>query len=506
MSDTSRLIANTLSQHLRTILNIAMSLYSTRLVMEALGKSGYGVYMLIGGIVSLLLYITNSMVVTTQRHLSFSYGKGDEILSGAIFQNSYILHCIMGAVISIVFLSLTPLLFGHGFLKIDAGQKTEACYVYYVVIANVLLTFLATPFRALLTAHENIVYISFVDIMDGILKLGLVFILFFITEYRLTVYAVILASVMLFNFIALSVYSKIRYSEATLLPHPFSFSKTVQRQLISFATWTLYGTMCIFLRAQGLAIILNRAYGTVINAAFGIATQVFGAVQALSAAILNAITPQIVKAEGKEDRQHMLFLAMQACKYSYFLLAIVAIPIIFEMDGILRIWLKEPPEHASMFCRIFMIASLCDQTTVGLTASIQALGKIRNYTVMLYTIKLLTVPCIWILLNLGIAIEHAMLAYVFFEALSAIVRLPYAKHQVALDYKTFFRSVILKIPLPTAAMIITCCAMCSLPDFIMRFFITGIVCVLVGISTLWLCGLERSEKNYIVEAIKKKTQ
>ena len=504
MTETKRLIINTISQHLRTAINIAMSLYSTRLAMEALGKSGYGVYMLIGGIVSLLLYITTSMVVTTQRHLSYSYGKGEHTQSSIIFQNSYILHCILGLAISACFLSITSLLFEGHFLNIDASQATEARYVYYIVITTVFLTCISAPCRALLPARENIVYISIIDILDGMLKLALTFLLFYITEYRLTCYAIILSSVMLFNFLALSIYSKIHYKEASLLPHPLQFSKAVQRQLIGFATWTLYGTLSIFLRAQGIAVVLNRIYGAIINAAYGIATQIFGAIQAISQAILNAITPQIVKAEGSNDRDRMLFLSQQACKYCFFLLAIFAIPLLFEMDTILHIWLIEPPEHANTFCRIFIIASLIDQITIGLNVSIQALGKIRNYTLTLYTVKLLTVPIVWILLQAGFTIQHAMLSYILMELIAALLRLPYAKHYVSLGYNTFLRTVISKLPLPTCAMLLTSYATCLLPHFTLRFLLTGILSALAGIAALWFFGLEASEKTYILSSIKKR--
>lgn len=504
MTETKRIIINTISQHLRTAMNIAMSLYSTRLAMDALGKSSYGVYMLIGGIVSLLLYITTSMVITTQRHLSYSYGKGEHTQSCIIFQNSYILHCILGLAISACFLSITSLLFEGHFLNIDASQTTEARYVYYIVVTTVLLTFISSPFRALLTARENIVYISIVDILDGMLKLALTFLLFYITNYRLTCYAIILSSVMFFNFLALSIYCKIRYKEASLLPHPLQFSKTVQRQLIGFATWTLYGTLCIFMRAQGIAIVLNRIYGAIINAAYGIATQVFGAIQAISQAILNAITPQIVKSEGSDDRDRMLFLSQQACKYCFFLLAIFAIPLLFEMDTILRIWLKEPPEHANTFCRIFIIASLIDQTTVGLNVSIQALGKIRNYTLVLYTVKLLTVPIVWLMLKFGFSIQYAMLSYILMEFFAALLRLPYARHYVSLGYSNFMRTVIFKLPIPVAAMLLCCYFTCQLPDFTLRFLLTGFFSALVGIAALWIFGLEVSEKSYILGSINKK--
>ena len=444
------------------------------------------------------------MVITTQRHLSYSYGKGEYIQSCVIFQNSYILHCILGLAISACFLSITSLLFEGHFLNIDTSQTTEARYVYYIVITTVLLTFISSPFRALITARENIVYISIIDIIDGMLKLVLTFLLFYITEYRLTCYAIILSSVMLFNFLALSIYCKIRYKEASLLPHPRQFSKTVQRQLIGFATWTLYGTISIFMRSQGIAIVFNRTYGVIINAALGLATQILGAIQAISQAILNAITPQIVKAEGSNDRDRMLFLSQQACKYCFFLLAIFAIPLIFEMDTILRIWLNEPPEHANTFCRIFIIASLIDQITVGLNVSIQALGEIRNYTLTLYTVKLLTVPIVWLLLKAGLSIEYAMLSYVLMEFIGALVRLPYARHYVSLGYNTFLRTVIVKLPIPVAAMLLTSYFTCQLPGFTLRFLITGTLSALAGIATLWFFGLEATEKAYILGFVKKK--
>lgn len=504
MTNTTRLIVNTLAQHLRTVLNIALSLYSTRLAMDALGQSGYGVYMLIGGIVSLLLYITNSMIVTTQRHLSYSYGKGDAAHSGVIFQNSYLLHCAMGLAISALFLAMTPLLFNGRFLNIGEAVLPEARTVYYIVVAGVLTTFVTSPFRALLTARENIVYISMVDVLDGILKTALVCILYFITDYRLTVYAIILASVILFNFLALAIYSRVRYPEATLLPHPEAFSREVQGRLIGFATWTLYGTMCIFLRAQGIAVIVNRLYGAVMNAAYGIATQVFGSVIAVSAAIMNAITPQIIKSEGKSDRQRMLFLSMQACKYCFFLLALFAIPLVFEMDAILRLWLREPPENAALFCRVFIIAALCDQITTGLNASIQAQGRIRNYTLVLYTLKLLTVPAVWLMLSGQCTLAFAMSTYIILELLSAMVRLPYAHRQVGLSYKAFLRNVILRLPLPVIAMTLTCCAMCMLPDFLFRFLLTGTASLLVGTAAIWLWGIDAAEREYMAGAIRKK--
>jgi len=503
MNSTNRLIVNTFAQHCRTVLHIAMSLYSTRLVLDALGKSSYGVYMLIGGIVSLLMYITNSMVITTQRHLSYSYGQKEYGKASIFFHNSYILHCIMGLAISMIFLILTPYLFNGHTLNISSDIITEAEYVYFLVIISVFLTFISSPFRATLIAHENIVYISIIDILDGALKLGLVFILYFVTDYKLTIYAAIMASVMVFNLLALSIYCKLKYKECGMLPNIALFEKTAQKKLIGFATWTLYGTMCIFLRAQGIAVILNRYFGVIANTAYGIANQVFGSIQFLSQSILNAIAPQIIKAEGESNRERMVYLSLQACKYCFLLLSIAAIPLIFEMNSILKIWLGSVPEYTVLLCRMLMIASLIDQVTIGLNTSIQAMGNIRNYTFLIYTIKVLTLPLFWFVLKMDCPIEYAMTVYIILELASSMARLPYIMRKTDITTSQFYNNVLRRIILPCLAMVVTCYIMCMLPDFILRFILTGMVNVLIGIAAIWFLGLDEKERVYIVNIVKR---
>lgn len=504
MTNTNRIIINTLSQNFRTILNIFMSLYSTRLVLDALGQSEYGIYMLVGGIVSLLSYITTSMIITTQRHLSYCYGTGNCNKAKKIFQNSYLLHSIIGCVISITFFSLTSLLFDNHFLNIDTTLLVEAKFVYYLVILSALLTFIVAPFRAMLTAHENIVYISIIDVLDGALKLGLVFILFYVDNYRLTLYAAIMTSIMIFHFCALAFYCKIHYYECCLIPHIKSFDKTIQKQLIGFATWTLYGIMCIFLRAQGLAIVFNKLLGITANTAYGIANQIFGSIQFLSQAILNAITPQIIKAEGAHDRKRMIYLSLQACKYCFLLLAVVAIPLISEMEQVLTLWLGNVPEYTVVLCQMLLVASLIDQITIGLNTSIQAMGNIRNYTLLLYTIKVVTVPLFWIAVKTGHSIKYAMIIYIAIEFIVAAIRLPYLARKTELTVRHFLNKVLFRILIPCAAMILVCCFIYQLPSFMFRFLFTGIISASTGIITTWFCGLDHKEKTYIINLIKQK--
>ena len=499
MNNNTRLIVNTLAQHIRTIINIVLSLYSTRIVMQALGVSDYGIYMLVASIVSLLSYVSNTLIVTTQRFLSFSTGAGNRIEAKSIFSNSYLIHWLLGIIVALFFLSLTQWFFDYIF-NLPSNKIEESRAVYFLVISTVVITFITSPFRALLISHENIVYISAIDVLDGILKLGLVFCLFLVDTWRLPLYALILAVVMFFNLVMMAGYSQLHYEESCIVPNPREWNKAICRKLIGFATWTVYGMACTYLRAQGIAVLVNRVMGTLGNAAYGIAIQVHGSIQFLSAAVLNAVAPQIMKSEGEGNRQHAISLTLTASKFNFLLLALAAIPLIAEIPSLLRLWLNEVPYHAEFFCRMLLIISLCDQTTIALGTLNQAIGKIRNYTLATFTIKILCIPVGILCLYLGMDVTCVMFCYLIFELLAAIIRIPFLIHTAGLRLYDFINKVILKTLIPTIAMCISTTFTCSLlPTTPWRFLITGLASCSCGILTIWCASMNQTEKQYILQ-------
>ena len=504
MTDTTRLIVNTLAQNVRSLLNIVLSLYATRIVMDSLGQSDYGIYMLVAGIVSLLSYLVNALVTTTQRHLSYSYGRKDSMAARSIFANSLLLHCLGAAVLCCIALMFTNPVFNHGWLNIPADKVGETKIVYVFVVSSVFFTFITAPFRALLIAHENIVYISIVDVLDGVLKLALVFTLYLTPVYRLPLYAAIVSFIMLVNLVLLAGYSKLHYEECILMPRLEYYKKEVMSKIVGFATWTLYGTFCIFVRTQGVAVVLNRIFGTLINAAYGVATQVFGSIQFLSEALLNAIRPQIFKAEGNSDRKQMLFLSECASKYCFFLLALFSVPLMVEMPSILSVWLGDVPEYAALFCRTFIIASLIDQLSIGLGVANSAIGRIRNYTLLVFSIKAATVIAIWALLHTGHSIVSAMAAYVAIELIASIVRVPFLAKTAGLNVLAYIRNVYLKALVPMIAMTATSMACLHITDHPLRFFLTFSISIPVGCAAIWLFGTVREERAYVMESIHSK--
>jgi len=500
MTSSQRIVVNTAAQYTRTIINVCLSLYSTRLILAALGQTDFGIFSVVAGVVAMLAFMTNALVSTTQRYLSFHHGKGDKEALSRVFGNSMLLHIVIGIGTLVVMGALTyPILFS--LLKIEAGREMAAVAVYLSAVVMLMLTFLTAPFRALFIARENIVYISVIDVLDGILRLLIAIFLTYMVSYdKLVSYAVLLIGISVFNLLAFAIYA-LKHFEECHIPKWSEWDNGFIRDLSGFAGWTIYSTGCIVARTQGIAIILNRIFGSAINAAYGIALQVTGAINFVAQSILNAMSPQIIKAEGGNDREKMLRLSETASKYATLLMGLVAIPLIVEMPAILRFWLEEVPDHAVMFCRFVLIASVCDQTTIGLGIANQAIGNIRDYSLTVNTIKVLTLPAAWLCLHFGLPVVSVMVCYVGIEMLCALTRLPFLKYTGGLHIGHFVVNVFLRSLFPLAVMVISSWAVTQWITIPYRFCITILASACIGLAAIWFTALNEEEKDILKQSL-----
>jgi len=498
MDNIKRTIVNTLAQHLKTVVNVLLSLYSTRLVLCALGQSDFGLFSLVGGIVLMLGFITNAMAVATQRHLSFYQGKGDLLYVKKIFVNSLLLHVVLGIAVSIVLLALTNVLF-DGFLNIDSQRVDAGRVVYYLMVANLLLGFLSTPYRASFIARENIVYVSLVDVLDGVLKLLIAILLLHVQTDKLILYAILMTCISAVNLMAFSVYATHKFSECRFHFNEFRFDNSTQKLLMGFTGWTIYSTGCILGRNQGAAVLLNTFFGTVINSAYGIAMQVSTAVLFLSQAVINALSPQVIKAEGRHERQHMLSLSEYASKYSFLLLSLVCIPLL--MQPILQFWLGQIPPYAVAFCQLIIISSLCDQLTVGLGIANQAIGRIRNYSLVINTTKLLTLPIAWLILKATRNPIDMMTVYVIIEFVCAMARVIFLKITAELSIMHYAKAVFMKVLLPIILMTCFCWWFTCVVDMQYRFLLTITCSCLIGAVAIYTLATNKHERELILSVL-----
>lgn len=493
-----------MAQYTRTIINVCLSLYSTRLILSALGQSDYGIYSVVAGVIAMMSFITNALVVTTQRFLSIYHGKNDPQKIRQIFGNSMLLHILIASILGVVLFCLGSWI-THDFLNIAVERQQAAWYVYNAAVVMLMLTFITAPIRALFIARENIVYISIVDVVDGILKLLIAIGLSHIAYDHLVSYSVLMAGITLVNLLAFSIYASAKFPEFHL-PRLRDWDKQFIKELSHFAGWTTYSMGCIIGRNQGIAVVLNIFYGTIVNSAYGIAQQVLGAVQFISTSILNAMNPQIMKAEGSGDRSRMVRLCEYESKYAFLLLSLVAIPLIAEMDTVLHFWLGEVPEHAVMFCQCILAATLCDQLSVGLTTANQAVGKIRTFSLVFYTFKLTVVVLAWLCLRNGLPLVSIMWCYVGVELFTSFLRLPLMKYIADIPMLPFCRNVFMRILVPLMSMSAVCYLTTTHLDMTWRIVPTFIISGIVGFLSIWITSLTDIEKQYIQQIFTRKSK
>lgn len=495
MQGSSRIVVNTAAQYVKTIANVLLSMYSVRLVLELLGDSDYGIYSLVAGVVALLSFVSNALVVSTQRFLSFHQGVGDLGKLKSIFEDSVRLHLYIGAALLLLLFPLVFFLF-NGFLEVPVDRIPAAKFVYLTVLAVLFITFVTAPFRASLVSHEDIVYISVVDVIDGVLKVVLVIVLAHLSVDHLKGYAVSLLSIQMFNLLALSLFALIRYPECSL-PRGFGLSAEFVRDLSAFAGWTIFSTGCIVGRTQGCAIILNKAFGVVVNSAYGIAQQISGYVRFVSESLLNAMRPQIMKAEGNGDRQRMLSLSCKASKYAFLLLSMVVIPVCFYVEPLLHVWLREAPvpEGTPFFCRMVMIVCLADSITIGLGSANQAIGKIRNYSLAVNSTKILTLPLVIVCLKLKLGLYSVAVCYVGVELVCALIRLPLLKSTAGLDVRNFLSSVLHPLVIPLVLFVASLYLFHTVLGW--GFIWSCLVCLPVYVLVIYFLALDSAEKSFV---------
>lgn len=495
MQTSSRVVVNTIIQYIRSALSIIIALFTTRAILDALGEVDYGVYVLIGGVVTMLTFVQSALTQTTQRFLALYLGREDIDNQKLVFGTSLIIQIGLSLVLITLLLALTnPII--NGLLDIPEDRLHAAVVVYYIVIGALFFTMISVPYMAVLVAYENIVYYSIVNIIDSILLIPIALSVAYYDNDRLILYAFLMFIVKVINFYLYYYYCK-RYYNNTVSIKSISLNKKAFKDIFSFSSWNTYGAAVPIVRNQGIAIVLNKFMGTIANAGYGIGLQVFGQLGIIPSSITNAIMPQIVKSEGADNRERMIRLSEIASKFSFLLVGIVAIPLIFEISSVLTIWLKEVPQNTDNFCVILIIALWTDQLTVGLASASQAVGKIKEYMLIVSNIKLLALPTIYLLFLLKLPLIICFMPFAGFELISSLSRIIVAKKTFNLSPIEFIKKTFLRGLLPILLSVVAVMLFVTCFTFPYRFIVTSIISLIIVSTFTWLIGLEKDEKEFI---------
>lgn len=474
---------------------MGVSLYSTRLVLNALGSTDYGIFNLVAGVIAMLAFLNIAMATSTQRYLSFHQGRNELKMLKKIFTNSLILHLLIGIII-VIGLEIAGVFLFNGFLNIPINRIESARMIYHFMAGSIFFSISVVPFIASLNAHENMIWIALVSIVEVMLKLGVALLLLNSQNDKLLLYGLLTALISLLILIIHMVYCLKNYRECTLYKF-WIVDKSLIKELTSFAGWNLFGSLCALGRVEGFTIMLNLFFGTVINAAYGISNQVAGQLSFFSITMLQALNPQIMKSEGADNRNRMLRLSMIASKFSFFLLAVIAIPIIFEMNSILKFWLKNVPEFTVVFCRLILIGTMINQLTIGLQSALQATGKIKSYQIVVGSLIIFNLPIAYFLLKLGYPAYSALISYIIIELFACSFRVYFLKKVGGLSISEYFAKVIFREIIPIISSISVCYLITSNFGGSYRFLITTASSSIIFISSVYFIGLCDDEKAIV---------
>ena len=369
MTAVHRVAKNTGILYIRMAITVFISLYSTRLILTALGVEDFGLYALVGGLIAMLGFLNSSMAAATQRFMSFAQGAGEINKVKSIFNMSTLLHVVIAIAVALV-LEVAGYFFFNGLLNIAADRLAVANWVYQFMVVSTLFTIISVPYEAVITSHENMLFYAVIGVVESILKLAIALYITYGTMHlpvglsisteqvgitystfdNLIIYGFLMAVLSILMLIVRRVYCHRKYAECEFNFKKY-YDKDLFKQISHFAGWSFLGSASSMIANYGQGIVLNVFFGTAVNAAQGVAAQLSGQLGAVSNTLIKALNPMIAKSEGAGDRALMLKATMMGSKVSFFLVMIFYIPFLIEMPLILKLWLKNIPDFAIMFCQ-----------------------------------------------------------------------------------------------------------------------------------------------------------
>ena len=380
-----------------------VGLYTSRVVLNTLGVEDYGIYGVVGGVVAMLGFLNASMSGATSRFLTFELGRGDKKRLAETFSSALIVHVII-ALIVLVLAETVGLWFLTHKLVIPAGRMNAAHWVYQMSVLSAMLGITQVPYNATIIAHEKMDIYAYVEILNVTLKLLIVYLLTIGNFDKLILYALLVFAVSVIIIMVYRIYCIRHFPESHF---HWIWNPTILKPLISFSGWDLYGNGCVAVRQQGTNFLINMFFGVMYNAASGIASTVQGIVLGFTHQILTAFRPQIIKLYASGARDEAVEMIYRATKLSSLLIVVIAIPLCFQMDFILRLWLKTVPPCATIFCRLLLVSASLNIMRSAMMVGIHATGQIKRMSFLTGTSYLICVIVIWVGYKCGLSVEFA---------------------------------------------------------------------------------------------------
>lgn len=487
--------------YFRMFFLMILGLFTSRVVLHALGETDYGIYNVVGGVVALFTVISGALTTAVTRFITFEMGKGSESQLNKVFSTAVNVQFLLCAII-IILAEPIGLWFIDNRMTIEPDRIPAARLVMHFSLLSFVVNLMSVPQMASITAHEKMSAYAYIGILDGALRLAAALIISKASTDRLVLYAVLMAVALIIVRCAYGIYCRVNFPECR---YRFIYDKSLIRQMFSFAGWSFIGSASGVLRDQGGNILVNIFFGPAVNAARAVAVQLNGAIQSFITNFMTAVNPQITKSYASGDHAYMFSLMRKSSRFSFYLLLILALPILFNTDSIMSVWLETVPAHSVLFVRLFLIFTLCESVSQPLITSMLATGNIRNYQIVVGGLQLLNLPVSYLCLKSGAAPESTVMVAIVISQICLAARLLMLEKMIGLSVKEFISRVYLNvIYVAAAAIVIPLIISFFLPDGILWTLLSVVVSALSAALSVLFVGCTAVERNELVGFIRSK--
>lgn len=492
-SNNKRIAKNTLMLYIRMLFTMGVTLFTSRVILQTLGVEDYGIYSVVGGIITIFTFINGGMVSATQRYLTFEIGKGNLSQLKNVFSTSLQIHALIAFVIVILGETI-GLWFLYEKLVIPADRITAAFGVYQCSIVACVINIMSVPYNADIIAHEKMSAFAYISILEVVLKLAIVYALYIIHWDKLISYAILILSVQLVIRFVYARYCSKHFEEAH---YHHQIDKPLFKEMFTFAVWSFWGNLAGVLYTQGLDMMLNIFFGPIVNAARGIAVQVQSAVTQFVSNFQVALNPQITKNYAIGNISQMHSLMFRSARFSFFLLFFLTLPVLLETNYLLTIWLETVPPDAVVFTRWMIGVSLIYTIANPCVIANQATGRVKVYQAVVGGILLMILPISYIVLKLGAPAYSVFIVHFCVESVAQVARMFMLRKLTNLPIRAYLKIIYIPVLLAVAVSVLLPMYIHSqLAEGLNRFLIVGAVCVLSVGLTVFFIGLTKNERSF----------
>jgi O-antigen/teichoic acid export membrane protein len=500
-ANNKRIAKNTMMLYVRMLFSMLVSLYTSRVILQTLGVEDYGIYNVVGGVVSMFSMISGSLSSAISRFMTFELGKGDKQKLKIVFSTSINIQVLISFIV-VVLVEIVGVWFLNNKMVIPAERMVAANWIFQFSLVTFVVGLISVPYNAAIIAHERMKAFAYIGILEVLAKLGIVFSLMVAPIDKLIFYGLLLMLLSLVIRIVYGVYCKRNFEECT---YSFVMDKPLLKEMFGFAGWNFIPNGVYVLNTQGVNMLINMFFGVAFNAARGIAEQVNSAVMSFVNSFTMAINPQITKQYASGQYESMFLLICRGSKFSFFIVLLIALPIVIELETLLSIWLTEVPPSTVMFIRLTILSSIIQMVGNSQYVAIQATGEIKLYTIVVTTIGFGVFPVTWICYKLGYSIECCYYLFIMLYFLIDITRIFFLKKLLNFPISLFISQVVYKI-------FIVLLLSSVIPMVVYYFFDKGLFRLILVILTsvvsvlasVLIVGLTNGERGKCLKLVKQK--